>query len=76
MASEVKNVFSVPINTGEMKKDLQVIPKDKLVLRVLACCNEIERERGKYNDAVDEIKMWRNNFNTAMRMVAEYQNKE
>ena len=66
-----------------MKRDLQNIPKDELILRVIACCNEIERTRGEYNAAVDriekleeDVERWRNNYNTAMKMLAEYQDKE
>ena len=55
MASNDINVFYVPINVGNMKMDLGNVPKNELVLRVVACCNEIERGRGDYNDAVDEI---------------------
>ena len=62
------NVFSLPINTGVMKKDLQNIPKDELVLRVVACCNEIERERREYNLAVDEINRLKSNYNNAVKM--------
>ena len=67
------NVFSLPIDVNVMKENLQDIPKDELVLRVVACCNEIERGRGEYNDAVDEINRWKDNYESIMRMV---QNKE
>ena len=63
------NVFSLPINTEKMKENLQNIPYDELVLRVIACCNEIEQERANYNLAVDENNRWKSNFNTAMRML-------
>ena len=82
MSSEEVNVFSLPINTRHMKEGLDNIPKDELVLRVIACCNEIEQERKEYNAAVDEInrlKMevgrWEKNFNSAIKMVQHYQNK-
>ena len=49
-----------------MKEGLQNIPYDELVLRVIACCNEIERERANYNLAVDEINRWKSNYDNAM----------
>ena len=76
MASEANNVFSLPINTGKMKEDLQTIPADEVILRLITCCNEIERERKKYNFIVEDNNRWKSNYDTAMRMVENLLNKK
>ena len=70
------NVFSLPINTTEMKKDLQSLIPEELQLRLVACCNEIERERREYNLAVDEINRLKTNYKNIVKMIKSYQNKE
>ena len=55
----VGSVFRIPINTKRMKENLQTIPSDEVVLRLIACCNEIERERKNYISASDEISRWK-----------------